>query len=312
VASHQLFEDVSSLLGFFHLEQTLGVVHFDLSNFVGFEALCGPPHDLLDAETVSEGVASVGIAVCEFEEGDVGFGIAVELLQHLLAELEGHTPVLLLRQNLQNSEVDHLSDVGFDCLLDGACEIAQNLFGVDPRDPHVVLVLDVGEGIDGSDELGSDFFRRTGGKKGGNVEKITFRGGVSKHKGLVEFFAVGHFLELGYFLLHFCLLLFLLLLLSCFGFDLLFFLRVVIFFFAVFVLNRLFFVSFFFINLFFSFFSFSFNILNILNFLGFSLFSLNLDLIRGQQLLEPFILLLFIVVFSKYILLLNSWRFNCG
>lgn len=246
MARHQLLENVSSLLGFLHLEQTLGVMHFDLSDFVGFEALGGSPHDLLDAETVGEGVACVGVAVCEFEEGDVGLGVAVELLQHLLAELQGHGPVLLLGEYLQNAEVDHLTDIGLHCLLDCACEIAQNLLGIDPGDPHVVLVLDVGEGVDGSYKLGSDLFGGTGGEMGGDVEEVAFRGGVGEHEGLVEFLAMGHLLELGHFLLHLCFLLLLLFLLGCFRFDLLLFLRVVIFFvFAVFDLYCLLFVCFF-------------------------------------------------------------------
>lgn len=73
-----------------------------------------------------------------------------------------------------------MSNIGLDCLLDCSGEVSEELFGVDPRDPHVVLVGDGGEVVDGPQELVPDFFRRGGGQERGDVEEVAFRSGVGE------------------------------------------------------------------------------------------------------------------------------------
>jgi hypothetical protein len=94
VTSDDLFEDVPALFGLLHLKQTFGVMDFDLGDFVDFQALVGSFHDLFDVQAVGEGVSCPGVVVDHFDEGDVGFGLSVELLQHLLCEFDGDGPVL--------------------------------------------------------------------------------------------------------------------------------------------------------------------------------------------------------------------------
>lgn len=142
--------------------------------------MLGPLHDLLHAQALLQRVAASGVLVGHFEEGDVCPCVSVELLQHLLAELYGNRPILFLGEYLQDAEVDHLSNIGLYCFLDCAGEVSEELFGVDPRDPHVVLVGDGGEVVDGPQELVPDFFGRGSGQKGGDVEEVTFWSGVGE------------------------------------------------------------------------------------------------------------------------------------
>jgi hypothetical protein len=123
-------------------------------------------------------VSAASVLVDHFEEGNIGAGISVELLQHFLGELDGHGPVLLFSQHLQYSEVNYLPHVGLNGLLYSACEVSEQLFGVYPRDPHVVFVGDGGEAVDGPQELRSDLFGRGGGEEGGDIKKIALWGGI--------------------------------------------------------------------------------------------------------------------------------------
>lgn len=275
------------------------MVDFDLDDFVDFEALPGPLHNLLHAQAFLEGMAASAVLVGHLEEGDVGPRVSVELLEHLLAELNGHRPILLFGEDLEDAEVDHLPDIGLDCLLDCAGEVSEELFGVDPGDPHVVLVGDGGEVVDGPQELVPDLFGRRGGQEGRDVEEVAFRSRVSQNQRLVELFWMGHGLELRYFLLEFF---FLLLVVSCFLGCLLFllFLRLpfkllllIILFCLFLVVGFLFHGLLFFLLLFFL-----------------SVFLLNLNLILRQQFLQPFILFLLIACFNVDIIGFSLGCFN--
>ena len=77
-------------------------------------------------------MSAASVLIHHFEEGNVGAGVPVELLQHFFGELDRHWPVLLLSQHLQYSEVNYLPNVGLYCLLYGAGEVSKQLFGIDP------------------------------------------------------------------------------------------------------------------------------------------------------------------------------------
>jgi hypothetical protein len=72
------------------------VVDFYLDNFVDFEALPGPLHDLLDGEAVVQGMSASGALVSHLKKGNIGSSVPIKLLQHLLGKLNGHCPVFLL------------------------------------------------------------------------------------------------------------------------------------------------------------------------------------------------------------------------
>ena len=277
------------------------MVDFDLDDFVDLQALLGALHDLFDAEAFLQGMAASCVLVGHLQEGDVGPCVSVELLQHLLAELDGHCPVFFLGQDLKDAEVNHLPDVGLNCLLDCPGEVSEELFGVDPGDPHVVLVGDGGEVVNGSEELASDFCRRGGGEKGRDVEKVAFWGWVGEDEGLVEFFGMRHGLKLCYFLLEVFLLLlvdlsclgcefFLLFLLLLLLLDLLFLLIFFCFLAVCLFLHRLFFLCLF------------------LCFLA--VFCLHFYLVLSQQFLQPFVLLLLVAGVKVEIGHLSFRRFD--
>lgn len=162
------------MLGLLPLEKTLGVVDFDLDNFVDLQALLCSLHDLFDTQAFLQRMSASCVLVGHLEEGDVGSCVSVELLQHFLAKLYGHWPIFFLSQDLKDTEVNHLSNVSLNCLLDCSCEVSKKLLSVDPRYPHVVFISDGGEIVDGSEELASDILWRRCGKERRDVEKVAF------------------------------------------------------------------------------------------------------------------------------------------
>ncbi len=64
------------------------------------------------------------------EECDVGPRVIVELLQHLLSELNSNLPILLLGQYLQDAEVHSLTDIGLNGLANSPWEVSKQLLSV--------------------------------------------------------------------------------------------------------------------------------------------------------------------------------------
>jgi len=83
------------------------------------------------------------ILINKFQKGNIGLRLSVEFFERFFAKLNCNSPILLLAQNFDDSEMDQMTDIGFNCLFDCASKISQNQLGIQPRDPHVIFVFDL-------------------------------------------------------------------------------------------------------------------------------------------------------------------------